>query len=458
VSCECTLRASSNDTQGGLRPTIWNGNDYTEGEFVNKAYGESANNQQSTYCNVCCRDHHDGGAGENDDGNDPGRALYNPFRPVSEYVTSGALLGNHKHYSRSRSGALTEAGIGDTYEEACRLVRKDGFFRVAQDLRQEGLNSFPANYLDEPTEVSEYSAYVTDSVSDFADAATSGYESDPPVLTLPADMTPAVEFPASSPSNATVMRSYGSPSQQLRARGIYVDYITDELRDIVDCMDAGGSGSSCGAKGANTALEVLPFYDVQVTWLARWNESPNNIPIEVTNETVQDDNTHSRGLARITGTLGSTQISADIHRGNLGLTATDKVDPQFESDLRAYTLHATANYATTPAVTGYRVVGNITSGVNGLKASDAEISVTAGQCDRTTVGFDCVIPTTASNPRITISKYYKKNRDLYACSTVMSINGTNHSGTVPSDNWTRFNLPPSENLNAHVVIRQDSCN
>jgi type IV pilus modification protein PilV len=458
VSCECTLRAPGTDAEGGLRPTIWNGNDYTEGEFVSKPYGESANNQQSTYCDICCKDHHDGGTGENDDGNDESRALYNPFRPVGEYWGSSSLLGDHVHYNRSRTGDLAVAGVGDTYEEACRLVRKDGFFRVAQDLRQEGLNSFPASYLDEPAEVTEYSGYVTGAVSLFEAEATNNYESEPPELTLPADMAEPVIFPASSAASPTLMKSVGSSSQQLRARGIYVDYITDELRAIVDCMDAGGLGSSCGAPGANSALEVLPFYDVQVTWLARWNENPNNIPIEVTNETVQNDNAHSRGMARITGLQGSTEITADLHRGNLGLTATDKVDPQFESDLRRYTLHAAANTSSTPSVTGYTVRGSITSGVNGLKASDAEISVSAGQCDRTTTGFDCVIPTTATNPRLTIAKYFKTNKELYACSTVMSINGTNHSGTIPADNWTRFNLPVTQHLMADVVIKEGSCN
>ena len=47
------------------------------------------------------------------------------------------------------------------YMEACRMVRKDGFWRVAQDLRQEGLNLFPEDYLDNTTEVGAYSDYIT---------------------------------------------------------------------------------------------------------------------------------------------------------------------------------------------------------------------------------------------------------------------------------------------------------
>ena len=44
------------------------------------------------------------------------------------------------------------------------MIRKDGFWRIAQDLRQEGLNSFPGDYLDERGEVDVYSDYVTDAV------------------------------------------------------------------------------------------------------------------------------------------------------------------------------------------------------------------------------------------------------------------------------------------------------
>ena len=97
VSCECTLRIPSGG-KGGLRPTIWNGEEYDEGEFVSKPYGESASNQQSDLCGLCCRDHHDGGSGEEDDPDDPGRARYNPFRAGHEYWDSGALAGDHLHF------------------------------------------------------------------------------------------------------------------------------------------------------------------------------------------------------------------------------------------------------------------------------------------------------------------------------------------------------------------------
>jgi prepilin-type N-terminal cleavage/methylation domain-containing protein len=463
VSCECTLRASTDVDEGGLRPTVWNGNDYTEGEFVAKPYGESANNQQSDFCTVCCRDHHDGGTGTKDIGTDVGLSRYDPFRSSFGYWQSSdgnnALLGDHKHYKRNNSGTLSVAGVGDTYVEACRLVRKDGFFRVAQDLRQEGMNSFPADFLDEDDEVEDYSDYVTAAVNGFEALAVNNYETLPPSLVKPPDMSPSVQFPGSSTTLTSKMTSASLPRQQLRSRGVYIDYMSDELRLKIDCLQGGGSGSGCGVKGANSALEVIPFYDVQLTWLARWNETPNNKPIEVTNEAVQDNNAHTRGVAVISltaPTSGSSVINAAIHKGNLGLTATDPIDPWYASDLRDYDMHAEANSASPPVNNGIIIKGTITSSVGGVKAADVEISATGANCDRTNTGFECVL-TGANNPRLTVSMYYKRNKYLVACSSIMSINGTDHSGDNPEDNWTRFNLPGYQNFFANVVIKENSC-
>ncbi|MBT8059264.1 MAG: prepilin-type N-terminal cleavage/methylation domain-containing protein, partial [Gammaproteobacteria bacterium] len=318
VSCECTLRVPSTDDQGGFRPTVWNGNEYSQAESVSKPYGVSANNQQSEFCDLCCRDHHDGGVGSEDDAGDPGRSKFNPFRPSTDYHDGGSLDGDHKHYNRDNNGNLVLASNdGDRYVEACRMVRKDGFFRIAQDLRQEGLNAFPADYLDESGEVSEYSGYVTAAVSAYEAAmgATDGYESSPPSLTAPSAMTPAMSFPASTVPTATEMEDGGTAEQQLRSRGIYIDYMSDELRTRINCLDLGGDGDACDVPDVTTALEIIPFYDVQLTWLARWNETPSNNPIDVTNEAVQDSNAHSRGIAALTSGFGYSTINSAVHTG-----------------------------------------------------------------------------------------------------------------------------------------------
>lgn len=458
VSCECTLKVAGEDAPGGRRPTVWNGNDYTEGEFVSKAYGVSANNQQSIMCDVCCRDHHDGGTGSQDDPNDPGRALTNPFRDPGQYFDDGPFDGDHKHYNRDNSGNLTLVTTANsTYVEACRMIRKDGFFRVAQDFHQEGLNSFPEDYLDDSGEIEEYSDYVTGAVAQFeADVgATNGYEASPPSLVLPHEMDPEVIFPAAFPKNATSLpTNTGATEQQLRARGIYIDYLSDELRVIVNCFDLGGDGASCGAPQANSALEVLPFFDVQLTWLSRWNEAPVNHPVDVSNEAIEDNNNHSRGLAEVSAGEGSSTVEASVHMSNLGFTGTDSIDPTYGYNLRYANLYVDANSSEPPPPMGTTIVqGNITSAVGGVKASDVEISSIGAQCDRTNEGFYCVLETGADERSLTVTNYEKRNKILRACSEVLEIDVY----TAGTGAWTRFFLPNEQTSNAHIVIREDTC-
>jgi len=463
ISCECILRSPDTGEEGGLRPTIWEGYDYTEGEFVSKPFGESANNQQSQFCDLCCRDHHDGGSGEEDLGTDPGRSLFNPFRSGSDYHASGAFVGDHLHYNRDNDGILELADTdGDTYVEACRMIRKDGFWRTAQDLRQEGLNSFPGDYLDESGEVDDYSDYVTDAISAYEAAmgTTNEYETNPPLLTKPVDMIPAVIFPANDYANATEFATDGTTEQQLRARGIYLDYMSDVLRGRINCLDVvGATGESCDVPGVNSSLEVIPFYDVQLTWLARWNETPNNNPIDVSNEPIKDNNAHSRGNAELKAGFGYSTINSAVHKGNLGLTGTDPIDPRYDADEADYDLYALAvDFSTPPPLSGLVVSGTITSAVGGVKAADVDIVATDAQCDRTNTGFECVIEVGATNPRLTVSNYFKRGKVLVACSTALTIQGTEHSGDNPANNWTRFNLPEADVADANIVIKEDSCN
>jgi len=461
VSCECTLRIPDTEGEGGLRPTVWNGYEYSDAELVSKPYGESANNQQSDFCSLCCRDHHDGGTGEDDDAGDPGRSLFDAFRSAAAYYPgSSALAGDHKHYSRDRQGNFDLAEVdGDVYLEACRMVRKDGFFRIAQDLRQEGLNSFPANYLDEDGEIDEYSGYVTSAVSEYEYDIGVGtqYEGSPPSLVSVANATlpSPVTFPASSYATATTLPTeIGDTEQQLRARGIYIDYMSDELRTKINCLDDGGDGESCNTPNVTTAMEIIPFYEVQLTWLSRWNESPDNNPVDVSNEAITNNNGHSRGKAKLESGFGYSKVSSKVHKGNLGLTGTDPIDGSYTSDEKNYYLYALAYDASTPPpLSGVVISGSIISSVNGVRASDVEIEATGAQCDRTNTGFECSLEVGANNTWLTISNYVKGVKTLLGCSDVMSIHGSETS----NNNWTRFNLPASSTTGANIIIREDSC-
>jgi hypothetical protein len=109
-------------------------------------------------------------------------------------------------------------------------------------------------------------------------------------------------------------------------------------------------------------------------------------------------------------------------------------------------------------LSGIVISGQILSSVPGLKASDVEIVATEdAQCDRTLTGFECELLDGAINPRLTVSNYFKRNVELYACSSVLAVNGTEHSGDTPNLNWTRFNLPGAGMVNADIVLKAGSC-
>jgi len=461
VSCECTLRIPVAEAEGGLRPTVWDGYEYSDAEYVSKTFGESANSQQSDFCSLCCRDHHDGGTGEDDDVDDPGRSRFDAFRSGAGYHSgAGSLAGDHKHYNRDRQGDFVLAeSDGDVYLEACRMVRKDGFFRIAQDLRQEGLNSFPANYLDEDGEIDEYSGYVTSAVSEYEYDMGVGtqYESSPPSLVSVADATlpSPVTFPASSYETATTLPTEsGGTEQQLRARGIYIDYMSDELRTKINCLDDGIDGETCNAPNVTTAMEIIPFYEVQLTWLTRWNESPNNNPVDVSNEAITNNNGHSRGKAKLESGFGFSTVSSKVHKGNLGLTGTDPIDGRYTNDEKDYSLYVLAfDAGDSPPLSGVVISGSIISSVNGVRASDVVIEATGAQCDRTNTGFECSLEVGANNTWLTISGYSRGNLPLFGCSDVLEIHGTESNG----NNWTRFILPAASTDVADIVIREDSC-
>ena len=458
ISCNCSLRVPGAETEGGLRPAIWNGTDYTLGEFVSKPYGVSTSNVQSKFCVNCCRDHHDGGIGEDDDPDDPGRSRFNPFRAGEDYWDSDSLAGDHHHYFRNSRGGLTlAASHGSDYMEACRMVRRDGFWQIAQDLRQEGLNVFPENYLDSDAEVEVYSTYISDAVNEFENAIASldGYESAPPQLTLPSAMVPSVEFPATIPETATYLPTpLSSTTQQLRSRGIYIDYMSDDLREIISCIEMGGSGESCGAPDKTTPLEVIPFYDVQLTWLSRWNESPFNNPVDTSNEAISDLNTHSRGLASLTSGTGPSTVISEVHKGNLGLTGTDPIDDNYAADLARQELYVEAiSDAPPPGLNEYLISGVISSSIRGFKASDVEISYTGAQCNRTNTGYVCLVEVGANNSRLTVHNYYKSSSLRVACSDVLELHGSDNG----ENGWTRFNLPNGTTENADIIIKRDGC-
>lgn len=464
VSCECQLEAPPATAEtGGRLPTIWAADEYLKGERVIKPRGASTSNQQSIFCDECCRDHHDGASVSGD----VAASQYNPFRTDSEYVSSGTFQGDHRHYGRDNRGVLVEAlSSGDSYAEACRMVRVDGFMRVGQDFRQEGRNVFPGDFLDEESEVDDYSNWVTANVNLYENALSGDYESAP--LTFPSPpLAPAV---GGFPTQTSLPTSISATTQQLRSRGLYIDYLSDDLRSVIDCLRAlpeNGIATDCDSDAiqfdknmTTNVLEVIPFFDVQLTWLNRWSESPINQPIDTTNEVVLTDNAHSRGLASLTIGSGTSTVTASGHRGNLGLTDTDPIDPGFSSQLRSANLTVNALTADAPPAPGNVIIrGTITSGVTALKATDIQIEGGQANCNRLPDGYVCELSASASDVTLKVYNYQKLNTVLAACSStlIQTASGLDANGR----GFAYFGLSPSAALDTtishNVSIQADGC-
>ncbi len=454
LSCECTLKAPPGDPENaGRRPTMWAGDEYSEALFVNKPYGVSSLgvNAQSAFCDVCCQDHHDGGSHEDD--SETATTRYDPFPKSSRvYSSSPTFSGDHKHYFPNASGVLTEVtSDGDTYMESCALVRRNGFMRVIQDFNQEGVNAFAQDFLDDVSEAVVYSTYVTGAVSTYVAALSTGYESSPPTFAPPATGLEATDlwsdYTTLPLTIADGLSTTELTEQQLSNRGIYIGYLSNDLQYVMGCVTAeGGSADTCESgdvkldqTGSTNILEMVPFFDVQLTKLSRWNETPINNPVDTTNEPIATDNLHSRGLASPGGRMGLSLVSAKGHPGNIGLTDTDPVEPNFTTTSADITVESkTGDTAIDPTFTV--ISGTITSSVGGnLDVTLVVIAASEAQCDRTVDGFTCAFIAGAS-PIIELTGYGRDTKsdfiDRVACSTLTKT-GESFSDINP---WARFSL------------------
>jgi len=460
VSCECELNGS-NANNLARRPVIWAGDEYIGGDFVEKAYGTSANNQQSSTCESCCRDHHDGGSNNNSN-------LYGPFKANAEY-TSSNKSNDHKHYEQD---GVSIAGNGDTYVEACRLVRVDGFFRVMQDFRREDQHIFPADFLTGPTDVATYSNYVTGAATSYYDAINGSYPGSPPCIGGP---SPCVAEPSyQQPSPATLVPGdfptwtslpFGSdPTQQLRSRGVYIDYISSDLRSALICLDPDGNAGDADScqfgdvvfdkTGSTNFLEILPFFDVQLTFLNRWNESPTNTPVDTTNEALADGNTHSRGIISKDADGGS-DVEATSHRGNLGFTDTPAIDPVYDSYVVPTEFNVQAGSGGTPPPdTDPVYAGSLTESVPG----NPSITITgtgSASCGQTGATWTCTVPVGAITAAIVVSDYGKKFNDRWAC--VSGWGGTNVTTNGKAATTTFDLIVPDAGASYTINIQDSAC-
>ena len=258
ANCICTMNTG---IDSGRAPTTWTGKEYTLGEQVSKRTGSVSANEsgQPAACEMCCNDHHDA-TGASD--------KYDSFRPAFDGDSGGFnFLGDHAHYQIS-NGVKTVADEGDDYLEVCRFIRKDGLFQLTTDLSVQNLDVVKATY---PTNFnSSYSTSVVNFVTDFTD-----------LVSVP-DYPSSVPDASYSSGALGIFLGNAGTKVQAMSRGIYIDYITDELLMKIKCLRANDTGlysDYCDLLKDPTWLEILPFFDVDVTSLANWNRGSTAITL-----------------------------------------------------------------------------------------------------------------------------------------------------------------------------------
>jgi type IV pilus modification protein PilV len=284
VGCTCsTANAPAATTARGYRPTFWNGYRYAPPNVTTDkpTAGWTSVATESDRCTACCRDHRD----------PPGvtGAKFDPWRTT------------HNHYLRSDS-ELILANTG-TYNESCRLIRVDGFFRVAADLRNDYfgfLEPNNSNDLTNPNQNLRAYAPRDDQVNVANDAttnyqnfvlkymddrfsnntvfnyntplATSGYETtyglNRPVndsnLPSPISIKPTATVAAKNTSNVWV----NNDSKWTHARGLYVDWIEPDALDVIKQARNNCANKTTQALRNACVLPYVPFTSINLTELA----------------------------------------------------------------------------------------------------------------------------------------------------------------------------------------------
>lgn len=339
VGCKCTRGTG---TQASYRPTYWTGFLYKDPITVTGTpiSAPTTNVTQSELCTACCRDHQD------PTGVAP--PLFDPRRSA------------HRHYlATDLANEVTGAA---PYDEACRLIRVDGVFRVAAEpytdhyglLATAGLGSAPptttivravpsiAATIPNGSSMSEkYQAFVLKYLNTRF-VTTTGYNTvlDPTTVTVEyaALQTPATASIIGPTIVANVVTDAGSSPQYMHARALLVDYLNDDALAAIASAKASTVCNTATTSPVRTAaqvltecvLKLLPFTSVNTTELARWTSANSQLSVSQLSDLKQSINLAlpASGQASVNSNSAATIVSTTtIQRSSAGLALLDPIFP-----------------------------------------------------------------------------------------------------------------------------------
>ena len=273
VGCTCSYSLASGVR--GYRPSYWNSYRYTVP--VRAAYTQPAGwtgaDNESQHCTACCRDHHDEVGG---------------FSVVPERGPRfDPRRTRHDHYTHDASGNLVVATGATNYEEACRLIRVDGVFRVTSDAFTDHVNLLETRndasstpFVPTDQAIANYQDFalaylnarvVNNGVStSFNNALTAGALAPLEDPQPPSTPSRSINVPALMPINS-------GEQKWLHLRGLYIDHLEPNVIAAVlaakaNCaMDTEPGGcAATPARKESAVLRLLPFTSINLTEIGEW--------------------------------------------------------------------------------------------------------------------------------------------------------------------------------------------
>ncbi|NVK54637.1 MAG: prepilin-type N-terminal cleavage/methylation domain-containing protein [Alteromonadaceae bacterium] len=269
VNCQCALAGTGQGFSPSMATWEHQSPGVKRGQAIIKTIGKNERPEQPALCNTCCRDHHD---------------TLDMLNHEQYYRSDNGLP--HKHFLQDEQGKWHLASNpGDQYTENCRFKRVDGEFLLYPDWHLYSLVVMPQMPVGNESVIMNYKHYLNELLSRYADGSP-----------LP-------------PKPVGYDIRLAQPGQQLMARGIYIERLTQAHLAAVR-----------EAKRNKVAdwLTMIPFYDVDLTGLANWETDVPSV-LSVSNASTSDSSArYRRGfISRLTS--GEGVVSATIADGNTGV-------------------------------------------------------------------------------------------------------------------------------------------
>ncbi|GAB3364787.1 hypothetical protein GCM10027431_05140 [Lysobacter rhizosphaerae] len=316
VGCRCKYgnqgQLSGVFTQN-FRPTYWDGTKYKTPQMVDRTNtslrpisgpvgsgSTDSSNPQSDLCTDCCRDHHDV-SGDT--------VKFDPFR-----------TGAHDHYRNNNLSAAVQPASGGEYDESCRVIRVDGFWRVATDARIvhfDYIGTGPAvtDQGPDPTYSGYYETFVVDYLRNRFVGPDDGLSADARYAQAPA------KNPASIAITANAQRYQ-------HTHAILLDNIEPEAQAKISAQVTNCTRTD----KADCVLPHIPFTTINLTELSHYLPSNSQVISVLDGGANFNDSTIVQG--RVTGLTtapaGTNTVTADatVKISNTGLAGILPIDPQ----------------------------------------------------------------------------------------------------------------------------------